>query len=131
MEGLLPDLAPDRVIRQPFDLLGQAISIEGPEHVDDPAVERPSPLLEETPIGHLVGEGVFKGVDEFGEEARFIEELRGLQMRHGPLEAFVGELGDGLQEGKGDVGADNGGGLEHMLRVGWEPIDPGGEHGLH
>ncbi len=47
----------------------------------DPGVEGTAPLLEQTPVGDLVREGVLEGVDHVGEEASLVEKLGGLQMR--------------------------------------------------
>ena len=47
--------------------------------VDDLAVEPPAPVLEEAPVGYLVGEGVLESVLEVREEARLVQELGGLE----------------------------------------------------
>jgi hypothetical protein len=44
-------------------------------------VQPPPSLLEETAIGHLVGEGVFEGILPLGEEACLVEELGPLELR--------------------------------------------------
>jgi len=56
-----------------------------------------------------VGKDWHEGVHQIAEEARRRRGLCRLQIHHGPLEAFLGEFGDGLQEEKGDVGAGGGG----------------------
>jgi hypothetical protein len=43
-------------------------------------VQGTSPLLQETAVGHLVGEGMLEGVFQLGEETGFVEELGGLQV---------------------------------------------------
>ena len=54
------------------------------------AWRRPTPLLEEAPVGDLVRERVLEGVFEVREEARLVEELGGLEVgrAHGAL--FLG-----------------------------------------
>ena len=69
------------MVGEPFDLFGQSVWIQCLEGLDDAHVEAPPPLLQEAAVGYLVGEGVLEGVGEFGEEARFIEEFGGLQVR--------------------------------------------------
>ena len=50
------------MLGQPFSLLGQAVWIECFEGLNDPGMEYTPPLLEETPIGDLVGQGMLEGV---------------------------------------------------------------------
>ena len=78
--GLVPDLASEGMLRQPFCLLGQPVGIEPFAGSDDAGVQGPAPLLQETAVGHLVGEGVLEGVCEIREEAGFVEEFGGLQV---------------------------------------------------
>ena len=61
------------------DLLGQSVGIQPLHRIHDARVERASPLLEEAPVGHLVGEGMLERVLEVGEEPRLVEELSGLE----------------------------------------------------
>ena len=56
--GLVPDLTAHGMLGQPFRLLGQPVGIEPFAGVEDAGVQGTAPLLEETAIGHLVGEGV-------------------------------------------------------------------------
>ena len=55
------------MIRQAFDLLDQAIGVQRLDGLDNPRVQRASLSMEETPVGHLLGEGVLEGVDQLGE----------------------------------------------------------------
>ena len=81
-------------------------------------VQRTPPLLQEAPIGYLVGEGVLEGVGELWEEARFVEELGGLQVPEPTVQRLLGQLRDGLQQQEGDLGADDRRGLEQTLLLG-------------
>ncbi len=79
--GLRPHLPPQGVLREPLDVLAEAIGVERLDRRHDPGVQRAPPLVEHAAVGHLVGERVLEGVFEIGEEARLVEELGGLQMR--------------------------------------------------
>src|SRR3990172_3382390 len=81
--GLLPHLAAQGVMGQPFDLFGQSVRVEPFDSLHNPGVEGASPLLKQASVGHLVGEGVLEGVLELGEEARLLEGTRGLGGRRG------------------------------------------------
>ncbi len=83
-QGLLPHLTPEGMVRQPFDLFGQAVGREPFDGFDDPGVEGAPSLTQETAVGHLVREGVLKRVFELGKEARLIEELSRLQVGERP-----------------------------------------------
>ena len=129
--GLVPDLTPEGMLGQPFRLLGQTVGIEPFAGFDDAGVQGTSPLLQETAVGHLVGEGVLEGVFEFGEEAGFVEELGGLQVAETAAQLLLGQLRDGLQEGEGHLGADDRRGLEETLLLGRQAVDAGRQDGLH
>jgi hypothetical protein len=79
--GLVPDLAPQGVMRQAFGLLAQPLSCERLKGLDDVGMQCSPPLLEQRLVGDLLGERMFEGVFDLGEEARLIQELGGLQMR--------------------------------------------------
>ena len=66
-QGLVPHLPPQGMVGQAFDLLGQPVPGERLEGLDDAGMERPPPLLQETAVGHLVGEGVLEGVFRSGK----------------------------------------------------------------
>jgi hypothetical protein len=68
------------MVGQPFDLLGQAVSIESLNGLDDAGVECPPPVTEEALIRHLAGEGVLEGISARREVMRLVEELGGLEM---------------------------------------------------
>jgi hypothetical protein len=96
-QGLVPHLTPHGVVGQPVDLLGQATGIESLDSLDDAGVEHATSLLEQLPIGHLVGEGVLEGVGMFGEQARLIQKLGGLQVGQAMLENRLGQRSNGVQ----------------------------------
>jgi hypothetical protein len=63
----------------PFD---ESIGVERLDGLYDLCMQDPSPLLQEALIGHFVGERVGEGVLCLGEQARAIDELCRLEMRH-------------------------------------------------
>ena len=79
-EGLVPQLALEGMVGQPFDRLapgGRGRAFEG---LHDLRVQGPPPLVQQTAVGHLLGEGVLEGVGRLGEEVGLIEELGGLEV---------------------------------------------------
>ena len=64
-------------------------------------MQHPPPLVQETSVGHLVGEGMLEGILPLGEQARLVEELGRLEVRETTMQRVLGQLGDGLEEGKG------------------------------
>jgi len=66
-------------------------------------MQRTPPLLEQTTVGHLVRQGVLEGVGTFWKEAGRIEEFHRLEVRQAPVQHRLGHLGNGLQEGHGDL----------------------------
>ena len=62
---LVPDLAPKRMVNEPFDVLSQPVAQPCLKGLDD--LGSPPPLLEERAVGHLMGEGMLEGVFALGE----------------------------------------------------------------
>ena len=54
-------------MRQAFDLLGHPVPGERLEGLDNAGMQHPTPLLQETAVGHLVREGVLEGVLALGK----------------------------------------------------------------
>ena len=71
-------------------------AIERFEGRDDAGMEHPPPLLEQAAVGHLVGQGMLKGIAHVGEEARLVEKLGGLEVREATVQRLLGQLGNGL-----------------------------------
>ena len=118
-------------MRQAFDLLGHPLGRQRLESLDQARVQPPPPLLEQTPIGHFVGEGVLEGVFVVGKQAGLIQELGRLEVREAAVQGVLGKLGDDLQQGQGHLSADDRRGLQQALLLGWQPVDAGGQHRLH
>ena len=98
-QGLVPHLAPQGMVRQAFDLLGHPVPSERLQGLDDAGMEHPPPLLQQAAIGHLVRQGVLEGVFVLGEEARLVQELRGLEVGEVAVQLGVRQVGNGGQEG--------------------------------
>jgi hypothetical protein len=60
------------MVRQAFDLLDPSLGGQRLESLDQACVQPPPPLLEQTPIGHFVGQGVLEGVFVVGKQAGLI-----------------------------------------------------------
>src|SRR5262245_65513521 len=69
-EGLVPHLTLESMVCQLFYVLGQPVSIEPFDGLDNARMQDSPPLLQETSVGHLVRQGVLEGVCQLGEEAR-------------------------------------------------------------
>src|SRR5262249_56515167 len=79
--GLVPDLTPEGVVRQPVNLLGEPLRRQPFEGVDNGGVQRAPPLLEDTPIGYFMRQGVLEGIFQVREQVCLVKELGRLQMR--------------------------------------------------
>ena len=99
--GLVPHLAPQGMVRQAFDLLGHPLGRQRLEGLDNARVQPPPPLQQEAAVGHLVRQGMLEGVFRLGEQAGLIEELRRLEVRQAAVQRLLGQVGNGLQQGKG------------------------------
>ena len=74
-QGLVPHLAPQGMVGQPFDLLAQPVGIERLQCLHDLGMQGAPPLLQQAAVGHLAGEGMLEGVGMLREELRLVEEL--------------------------------------------------------
>jgi hypothetical protein len=74
---------------------------------------------------------VLERVLHLGKEAGLVEELRGLEGREGLAEGRLRLLDQRLQQRDGDIRPDDRRGLEEALLLGRQPIDTGGQDGLH
>jgi hypothetical protein len=114
-DRLVPHFTSERMVGEALDFLFEP---SGPELLDrpnDPRVEIASPIGEQTPVGHLVGQRVFEGVDELREQAGFVEELGVLQACEAGPELLVRAFADGLEECRRDVCSDCGCRLEQAV----------------
>ena len=118
-QGLVPHFAPQGMVRQAFDLLGYPVSGECLKGLDDAGMQHPPPLLQQAAVGNLMGQGVLEGVLALGKEPRLVEKLGRLEVRQAAMQRVLGQLGNGLEQGEGHLGANDGGGLEEALFLCW------------
>ena len=130
-QGLVPHLAPQGMVRQAFDLLCQPVLSERFQSLDDASMQHSPPLVQQATVGHLVRQGMLEGVFQLGEEARLVQELRSLEVGEVAVQLGVWQVGNGGQEGTRHLRANNRGGLQQALGLGWQPVDAGRQHGLH
>jgi hypothetical protein len=67
--------------------------------------------LQEASVGDVVGEGVLERVLEVGEEARFIQELSGLEVGETPAKLLLRQPGNPVKEAERNILSDDGGRL--------------------
>ena len=99
------------MVGQPFDLLGDVLPGQGFQGPDNPRVQGAPPLLEETAVGHFVGEGVLEGTLACGKKPGLVQELAGLEVGKATAQCLFGLLGDRLEERERDHQADHRGRL--------------------
>ena len=121
-QRLVPHLTQERMVGEPLNLFDQPLTVKSLEGLHNAAVQLAPPFLQQTSIRHLVGEGMFEGVLQLGEEACLIEELGRLEVCKAPPQLRLGPFSDGLEEGKGDIRPDDRRGLEEAFLVRWRPM---------
>jgi hypothetical protein len=100
------DRVPHRLLLQPrskgvmcqlLDMFAQAGCVAHLDHLNYPRMKRTPTILEEPPIGDFMRECVLERVFEVWEEARFVEELRSLEMTEPMTERLLTLVCDRLQ----------------------------------
>ena len=91
------------MVCQPFHLVGKPVGIVLFDGRHNAAMEEALPLAQQPPVGHLVRQGVLEGIDALREQAGFVEELGGLQVRQTAVQRLVGRVGNGLQQRQGHL----------------------------
>src|SRR5439155_21432299 len=97
-DGSIPKLPAERVKREPARLLAGAFGIEPFERPDDRGVQIATAHLEQSPIGHFLGQRMLERVFELGEKRRLVQELGGLESAEAVPERVVRQFDEGLQE---------------------------------
>jgi hypothetical protein len=72
-----------------------------------------------------MGQRVLERVCQLGEEAHLVKKFGGLQVHKAAPKRFLGQIGDGLQRRKRDIGADDRSGLQEALLLGGQVVDAG------
>ncbi len=130
-EGLRPDLAPRRVKRELVDVARAAVVVQPLDCFHDPRVQNAPLLPEQARVGDVARERALEAVHDVGEKTRLVEEPRDLEARQRAPDALGWNVHDRLEQRLRHVRADHGRRLEQELFVVREPIDAGGEDGLH
>src|SRR5207253_11442385 len=73
--SLVPDLAPEGMVGETIDVLGQAVGIQLFDRHHNPSVEGPATVLEDTRVGDLVAQGVLERIFQLGDESRLIQKF--------------------------------------------------------
>ncbi len=118
------------VISQRIVVLWQALGKKLLDGLRSAPMQPTPSFLQQTPVGHLVGEGVFKSIYGGWEPPRLIEELGGLEVAEMCVELCGSEVGHGLEERHGDLHPDDGSGLQQALLFRWQAIDACRQHRL-
>src|SRR4029450_2040536 len=100
------------MMRELFDLGGETVSPEALDGLNDAGMQHASLCLQETAIGHVMGERMLEGVGRLGIQARLVQEFCLLQVRKAPTECVLGQLGYRLQEGEHHLPANDRSALE-------------------
>ncbi len=130
-QRLVPDLAPEGMVGQAVNMVGQAVACERLKGLDDPRVQHPPPLWEQTAVRHLVGQRVLEGVGVFRDEVGLVEELGRLEVSEAVVHGCLRHLGNRLQQRYGHLQADDRGCLQQALLGRWQAVDPCRQHRLH
>ena len=109
---------PRRMMREHLDDLAQPVGMQPLDRLHDGGVKGAPPILQQAAISHVVGERVLERVLEIGEQTRFVEELRRLQLGEGTLQIVAAHVGDCLQQHDRHVLAHHRRGLQQALVLG-------------
>src|SRR5262249_40880027 len=126
----LSELASERVVGEPLDLLGKPIRVERLDGLDDPCMELAATLLQKPAVCDLVRECVLEGVLQIRIEPGLVQELGGLQMIQTATQRLLGQLRDRLEQREWHVLADDGGDLQETFVLRMEPVDACREYRL-
>ena len=130
-EGLVPHLPAHGMVGQAFNLVRQAVTSERFQGLHNACMQRLPPLLEQTPVCDLLGQGVLEGVGVLREETGLVQELGRLEVGQATVQGLLGQLGNGLQQGQGDIHTNDRGRLQQALLLRWEAVDACRQHRLY
>jgi len=85
------------------DLVRQRIGIKPLDRFDDIRVERTPSVVEHASVRDLVGQGVLERVFRFREELCLVEKVGGLKINEAVPQLFFRHLGDRLEQGEGNI----------------------------
>ena len=120
---LLSQLSPTGVMREPLDVLTEAIRVERLDRLDDPRMKLMAALLQQPAVRDVLGERVREGVLRARIEPGLVEELGRAQVVESATERLVRQVGNRLEQRERDVLADDGGGLQEMFVLREQPVE--------
>ena len=126
--GLRPHGALERVVGEPFHMLGETLGIRALERLYDLRVELAPRLGEEAPVRDFVGERVLERVFGVRARARLVEELGALEPVERPAEPVVRRLRDQAHDRERNVLTDDRGDFEEPPVFRGEAIDATQQH---
>ena len=130
-DRLVPLLGPKRVVGQALDVLDEPVGIAPLDRLHDLAVQPSTALLEQAAVGDVVRQSMLERVLDVREHARFVEKLGGLEPPDRGVELGLALPGDRLEQPERNVLPDDRRRLEDSPVRGRQPVDAGGQHGLH
>src|SRR5439155_3748090 len=87
-QSLFPPLAAQGVVCELLDVGDETISPETLDGLHDASMQHAPLPLQETTIGHIMGERMFEGIGRLGIQARLVQEFCLLQVRKAPTECI-------------------------------------------
>src|SRR5262245_39850672 len=130
-QSLLPYFPPQGMVGQPLDLLDYPVPGKRLNGLNDMGMQRSPPLMQETVVGYLMGQGMLKGILAVWKEACLVQELGLLEVRQTAMQGVFGQLSNGLEQRQRDLSANDRGCLEEPLLLGRQPVDARCQNCLH
>jgi hypothetical protein len=81
-------------------------------------MQRAPPLVQQAAVGHLVGQSVLEGILMGGKEPYLVQQFCRLEQRQATMQDVLGQLGNGMQQWQGHLGANHGSRLQEPLLLG-------------
>src|SRR2546422_5707400 len=88
-DGLVPDLAPEGMVGETIDVLGQPGGVQLFDRRHDASVKGPPSVSKEARVGDLVGQGVLERVFQLRHELRLVQKLASLKPDEAVTERFL------------------------------------------
>ena len=127
---LAPQLAVERVLRQPFQPFAQAVAVQVLDRTHDACMDFTAPAFQQFRVRDFVREGVAERVFRIREKSRLDQHFGRHQMFHHAAQVRHRQTGDGTQQFERQLVADHGRVLQYPLLVGGQTVDPRRENGL-
>jgi len=126
----VPHLAPQRVMGQTLDVLGEALGMQALHGVDDAGMQVTATLVQQAAVGDLLGERVLERVFGIGEQTALVQEFGGGETPQHARNVRLAEIGHRAEQLERHVFAHDGSGLQETLLVRRQPVDASGQDRL-